>query len=200
MSRELRFVLILFASIFGVCIVAGIAAVFFLGSTVAHIEQSSTPDSRRRIAEKIAPVPKGYRVASATEILFTRNATLKSADNGMSIMLQSNSIPGATVPNANENALPREAFHKTMQLMLGRMCPKPVPAATERILVKNRTILLDVFECPEGRIPFKSEYGQFQGRSGPATITAIGTPANWDAEAVREVLGAAPSGEAEVRR
>jgi hypothetical protein len=192
LSRELRFVLILFASIFGVCIVAGIAAIFFLGSTVARIEQSSTPDSRRRIAERIAPIPKDYRVVSATEILFTRNATLKSADNAMEIMLQSNSIPGSTVSNGDEGALSREVFHKTMQLMLGRICPKPVPAASERILVKNGTIVLDVFDCPDVRIPFKSEFGQFQGRSGPATITVIGTPGNWDAKAVREVLGATP--------
>jgi hypothetical protein len=192
MSRELRFVLILGGSIFALCVVAGIAAIVFLGSTVAKMERSSSPETRKAIAERIAPIPAGYRVESASEILSTLSATLKSTDGDMEIVLQSNTLPGASYASGNGDELAQNILRKTMQLAVGGACSKPAESTTERILVKDRTIVLSGFTCPGGRVPLKLEFGQFPGRAGLTTITAAGTPASWDAKAIREVLGAKP--------
>ena len=192
MSRELRFVLILCGSIFGLCIVAGIAAIVFLGSTVSKMEHSSSPESRKQIAERIAPIPAGYRVKSASEILSTLSATLRSPDGNMDIVLQSNSLPGASYAGGTSDELTQNILRKTMQLAVGGACAKPAESSTERFLVKNHTIVLNGFTCSAGRVPLKLEFGQFPGRAGLTTITVAGTPASWDAKAIREVLGATP--------
>jgi hypothetical protein len=192
MSRELRFVLILGGSIFGIAAIAGIAAIFFLGSTVAKMEHSSSPQSRKRIAERIAPIPEGYRVESASEILSMLNASLKSPDGAMEIMLQTNTLAGSGSVSINADDFGQKFARKTMQLAISRTCSKPAVSTTQRILVKDRTIVLNDFVCPEGGIRLKVELGQFAGRLGLTTMTAVGTPAGWDAKAVREVLGAAP--------
>ena len=96
MSRELRFVLVLLGSIFGFIVLAGIVAAVFLVSAGRHLAPSSTFAERHRIAARMAAIPPGYRVVSATDFLGSSSATLESADEGTKIVLQSNVLSNAS--------------------------------------------------------------------------------------------------------
>jgi hypothetical protein len=187
MSKELRFVLILFGSLFGIFVIACVAALFVFFHEVKKVAQDTRAD-KLRIAQRIAAIPPGYEVVSANDMLMTLSVGLESADDTMHIILTTNTMPGANLTSQSSDQMTETIYAKSMQLVTGGNCSKPVAGDSEQFTVNGKTVSLDSFTCPGGRHPIKMAFGHFDGRSGPATLMAFGQPATWDEKGIRAIL------------
>jgi hypothetical protein len=187
MSKELRVLAIVFASLAGLVVLGFVALAIAFGVFVKHIASAPRdPAALLRTAHKIAnfDVPPGYEIASATDLGFSLNATLRpiGRHSAFRIELQGSAIPTSGDSQANGTALGMALAER----LLG--CT-PGPARTVDVLLRHARKPMRVTRCTtKSGESTQVDFITFSGNVPTVSLSAVGSGGDFDEPAVRALL------------
>ncbi len=188
MSRELKVVLIVMASVVAICFIAIFVLVISLPRIAKAIVHTGAEDpaAAKRVLAKIATleVPRGFRIGTASDLGVTQIVTLVpvSGDRGFQIQLQ-----GSLAPTSTDASI--EGMKVGMKMMSGLTKCDLKDDGIDEVTVRGVRVKLRVVDCPGSKYPFRMETGLFPGNALQAQVTAIGVSGEtFDTQALHDLL------------
>ncbi len=190
MSRELRIVLIVFGSIVGLIALAVLALVLLLPQFARRVVATQRdPAAMARTAAKIArfDLPRGYRFASAVDVLFATVVVVVPTGPKPAFFIQLQSV---NVPRPSSDAETRSALLTGLAsgLRTTSQCRPFEKTGVDHAIVRGRPIELDVFTCRSGTRELRAEAGAFAAESPNAIVMAVGPRDRFDRNALLALL------------
>ena len=176
----MKVVAIVFGSLFVLLVIAGIGVAYAISRTSAGIARLDDPAAMRATAAKIATfdVPRGYRIATATDFGVQQSVTLERADSardGLRIQLQGTTLPSD--PKTNTASM-RFALGLAARVM--RCEPHE---NVDRIRAKANVVAFAAMAC-DGTTSLRMETGAMRLGSRTVTIMATGRRGAFDRNAL----------------
>jgi hypothetical protein len=189
MRRELKILLIVFGSLFGLLglgVIALVVALAHYGPTLVK-SMTEDPAAMKRTAEKIATfdVPRGYRIFSATDLKITQTVMIMPAQgrrDSFNIQLQ-----GTAVPSDRSTSV---AGMKMGMGLMGRFTGCDFKDdGFDDVTVRGVEVKLAIFDCTGHGLKMRVETGTFPGNAAQATIIATGvSDGGFDSNALHALL------------
>jgi hypothetical protein len=187
-SRELKIVLIVMASIVAIAFIGIFVLVLSLPRIAKALVHTGAEDpaAAKRVLAKIATVeiPRGFRIGTASDLGVTQIVTLvpSSGDGGFQIQLQ-----GSLAPTSADASV--EGMKVGMNMMSGLTKCDLKDDGIDEVTVRGVHVKLRVVDCPNSKYPFRMETGIFPGNAMQAQVTAIGVSGeNFNTQALHELL------------
>ena len=176
----MKAVAIVFGSLFVLLVIAGIGVAYAISRSSAGISRDDDPAAMRATAAKIArfDVPRGYRIATATDFGVRQSVTLERDDrgrDGFRIQLQGTTLPSDPSTNA-----------ASMRFALGlaaRVMRCEPHENVDRIRAKANVVAFAAMAC-DGTTSLRMETGAMRLGSRTVTIMATGRRGAFDRNAL----------------
>ena len=187
MKRELKILLIVFGSLFALLVIAVVGLVVLVVHYGPDIAKNATdPVAGRRTADKIATftMPKGYRVATATDFKFSQVVSIEPVDADSSFRIQ---LQGTMVPSGNDSQV---AGMKMGMGIVSKFANCDLKDdGVDNVVVRGVHVKLNVMQCSGTGLHMRVETGVFPGNAAQATVTAMGVAGNgFDVKALHALL------------
>ena len=176
----MKVVAIVFGSLFVLLVIAGIGVAYALSRASMGITRNDDPAAKRATAAKIATfdVPRGYRIATATDFGLQQSVTLEREDrrhDGFNIRLQGTTLPSDPKTNA-----------ASMRFALGlaaRVVRCEPHETTDEIRANGNVVVLESIAC-DGTTSLRMETGTMRIGTRTVTIIASGLSGAFDRDAL----------------
>jgi hypothetical protein len=184
-NREMKVVTIVFGSLFALLVIVGIGVAYAISRASAGIAVTEDPAAMRRTAAKIArfDVPRGYRIATATDFGVQQSITLEGAGRRHpSFMIQ---MQGTTLPSDPKTNAASMRFALGLAARVMRCEPHDT---LDEIRANGNDVVFEAMAC-EGIRSLRMETGSM--RVGPHTVTimATGRDGRFDRDALVALVG-----------
>lgn len=169
MNREMKVLAIVFGSLFVLLVIAGIGVAYAISRASAGIARDDDPAAMRRTAAKIATfdVPRGYRIATATDFGVQQSITLEGEGRRhLGFMIQ---VQGTTLPSDPKTNAASMRFALGLAARVMRCEPHET---LDQIRAKGNVVDFEAMAC-DGTTSLRMETGSM--RVGPHAVTIIAT-------------------------
>jgi hypothetical protein len=187
MKRELRFVAIVFGSLFALVVIAVVAFAVVVSRYAPELARNAAdPVAAKRTAAKIATfdVPRGYRIASAIDLALAQTVMIRPVDRGsgtFQIQLQ-----GTKMPSGDSQLM---GARTGMSIAARFLACNLHDDGTDDVPIRRTVVKFAVMQCKGARGPMRIETGIFLGNAEQVTVTAIGIGVgSFDVDALHELL------------
>jgi hypothetical protein len=176
MSRTLKVVLVILASLAALFVVCIVVAAFVLPGKL----RAGTQDAARKIAD--FTVPAGLTMTFGFSLGPMSEVTLTSTDPAKPLVIL---LVGFNGPRTGSND---NAFGASFMRSQAQRCTQIAQLPDELIKVNDTIDLFHRVVCTTAGSKQIMEFGEFAGRSSVSMLTATGPAQTWDPLPIRELL------------
>ena len=180
MNREMKVIAIVFGSLFVLLVITGIGVAYAISRASAGIARDDDPAAMRRTAAKIATfdVPRGYRIATATDFGVQQTITLEGEGRRhLGFMIQ---VQGTTLPSDPKTNAASMRFALGLAARVMRCEPRET---LDEIRAKGAVVEFEAMAC-DGTTSLRMETGSMPVGQHAVTIIATGRGGRFDRDAL----------------